>query len=195
MQLSSTSLLNWIWEKIVLDKQLLRKIMKEKRLALTSQTFSLYNQQILSKVLTHPRVQEAKIIGCYVSLPREVDTLAIIQTLLLHKRVCVPKVEGSQMNFYEIHSLDELHSGCFHVLEPVTSHFIEPGDIDCMLVPLLAYDQNNYRVGYGKGYYDRYFQRNFHGYKMGLAFSFQYVDHIDYDVYDYPLDEIIHEMS
>ena len=116
MQLSSTSLLNWIWEKIVLDKQLLRKIMKEKRLALTSQTFSLYNQQILSKVLTHPRVQEAKIIGCYVSLPREVDTLAIIQNLLLHKRVCVPKVEGSQMNFYEINSLDELHSGCLGTL-------------------------------------------------------------------------------
>ena len=51
-----------------MDKQLLRKIMKEKRLALTSQTFSLYNQQILSKVLTHPRGQEAKIIGCYCLL-------------------------------------------------------------------------------------------------------------------------------
>ena len=62
-----------------MDKQLLRKIMKEKRLALTSQTFSLYNQNILSKVLSHPLIQEAKIIGCYVSLPGEVDTFNMIE--------------------------------------------------------------------------------------------------------------------
>lgn len=178
-----------------MDKHYLRSLMKEKRLALTPQTFSLYNQKILSKVLSHPQIQKAQTIGCYVSLPQEVDTFKIIQALLPSKQICVPKVKGEDMEFYVIHSLDELQPGCFHVLEPVTSQLIQPHQIDCMLVPLLAYDHQNYRVGYGKGYYDRYFQHHFNGYKIGLAFSFQYVDRIDYDQYDQPLNEVIHEMS
>ena len=66
--------------------------MKEKRQALSPKTFSLYNQNILSKVLSHPRIQEGKIIGCYVSLPGEVDTFNMIEKLLTEKRICVPKV-------------------------------------------------------------------------------------------------------
>lgn len=178
-----------------MDKQKLRSIMKEKRQALSPKTFSLYNQNILSKVLSHPRIQEAKIIGCYVSLPGEVDTFNMIEKLLTEKRICVPKVIGNEMEFYEIHSFNDLQEGCFHVLEPVNCVKIYPQEIDCMLVPLLAYDQDNYRVGYGKGYYDRYFQKDFQGYKIGLAYSFQYVDHIDYDEFDQPLNEIIHEVS
>lgn len=169
--------------------------MKEKRLALTPQTFSLYNQEVLKKVLLHPQIQKAKVIGCYVSLPQEVDTFKIILSLLPSKRICVPKVKGSNMEFYEIRSLDELRSGCFGVYEPITSQLVLPHEIDCMLVPLLAYDNHCYRVGYGKGYYDRYFQKDFDGYKIGLAFSFQHVEQIDFDLYDQPLDEIIHEMS
>ena len=169
-----------------MDKQKLRSIMKEKRQALSPKTFSLYNQNILSKVLSHPRIQEAKIIGCYVSLPGEVDTFNIIEKLLTEKRICVPKVIGNEMEFYEIHSFNDLQEGCFHVLEPVNCVKICPQEIDCMLVPSLAY---------GKGYYDRYFQKNFQGYKIGLAYSFQYVDHIDYDEFDQPLNEIIHEVS
>lgn len=169
--------------------------MKEKRLDLTPQTFSLYNQEILKKVLSHPQIQKAKVIGCYVSLPQEVDTYKILLSLLPSKRICVPKVKGSNMDFYEIHSLDELRPGYFGVYEPITSQLVLPHEIDCMLVPLLAYDNHYYRVGYGKGYYDRYFQSNFKGYKIGLAFSFQHVKEINCDAYDQPLDEIIHEMS
>lgn len=168
--------------------------MKEKRLQLSDETFSLYNQQICSKVLHHPQIQKAKIIGCYVSLPSEVDTFHIINSLLPYKRICVPKVEGNHMQFYEISSLNELKPGHFHVLEPITTKIMMPDEIDCMLVPLLAYDQLGYRVGYGKGYYDRYFQSDFHGYKIGLAFSFQYVDQIHHDIFDQKLDEVVNEI-
>ena len=177
-----------------MDKNELRCLMKDKRLQLSAKTFSLYNQQIYSKVLRHPQVQNAKMIGCYVSLPSEVDTLQIIDSLLPYKRICVPKVEGNHMHFYEILSLDELKPGHFHVLEPITSQMIMPEEIDCMLVPLLAYDSLGYRVGYGKGYYDRYIQSDLHGYKIALAFSFQYVDQIQHDVFDQRLDEVIHEI-
>lgn len=168
--------------------------MKAKRLQLSAKTFSLYNQRIHSQVLHHPQIQEAKTIGCYVSLPSEVDTIPIIDSLLPYKRICVPKVDGDHMQFYEISSLSELKPGHFRVLEPVTTKKIMPHEIDCMIVPLLAYDQLGYRVGYGKGYYDRYFQSDFYGYKIGLAFSFQYVDYIYHDVFDQKLDEVINEI-
>ena len=71
-----------------MDKQKLRSIMKEKRQALSPKTFSLYNQNILSKVLFHPRIQEAKIIGCYVSLPGEVDTFNMIEKRLRTIQLC-----------------------------------------------------------------------------------------------------------
>lgn len=168
-------------------------MMKEKRLTIDQETFSFHNKQIFQKVIHHPIVQSAKIIGCYVSLPQEVQTTQIILELLKSHRVCVPKVEGSEMSFYEIHSLDDLKEGHFHVLEPVTSTLIEVCDIDFMIVPMLAYDQKRYRVGYGKGYYDKYFARGYTGYKLGLAFSFQYVEKIDVDENDIALDEIITE--
>lgn len=74
------------------------------------------------------------------------------------------------MHFYDIHDMNDLKPGHFHVLEPIGCQVTDPQDIDLMIVPLLAYDQKCYRVGYGKGYYDKYFQNDFCGYKLGLLF-------------------------
>lgn len=171
---------------------MIRQKIKEQRLLYSQETFLYYSQLIEQQVLRHPLYQKAKIMGIYVSLPTEVNTIHLIQESLRNHRVCVPKVEGNIMHFYEITSLDDLKEGYFHVLEPLTTAYISPQDIDLMIVPLLAYDQELYRVGYGKGFYDKYFASGFCGYKLGLAFDFQYVYHIDRNQYDYPLDEIIH---
>lgn len=167
--------------------------MKEKRLLMEKETFSLHNDIILNKILLHPRYQSSKMVGIYVSLPDEVSTHDLIKHTLKYKRVCVPKIENKTMNFYEISSFKELKEGHFHVLEPINKNLISYQDIDLMITPLLAFDENLYRVGYGKGYYDKYFSKGFHGYKLGIAFSCQKVDKIKIDQYDYQLDEIITE--
>ena len=97
------------------------------------------------------------------------------------------------MEFYYIHSLNDLKEGTFHVLEPTTNQIANIQDIDLMIVPMLAFDNQNYRVGYGKGFYDKYFAKGYLGYKLGLAFSYQKVDKIDINEYDLPLDEILCE--
>ena len=176
-----------------LDKKQIRQSMKQKRLSLSQQTLFSYNQSIFHKVIQHPHYLSSKTIGIYVSLPTEVETRLIIEDAFKHHRVCVPRVEGETMSFYEIQSLHELKEGHFHVEEPINNHFISPESIDLMIVPMLAYDQECYRVGYGKGFYDRYFAQGFHGYKLGLAYSFQKVNQIDKSPYDIPLDEIITE--
>lgn len=168
-------------------------MIKEKRLLYSQESFLKKSLCIQKKVLQHQYYQKASMIGIYVSLSQEVNTISLIHETLKHHRVCVPRVEGTIMHFYEIHSLDELKEGHFHVLEPITNEYVKPEDIDLMIIPMLAFDDTNHRVGYGKGYYDQYLVSGFQGYKLGLAFAFQYVEHIDYDEYDQVLDEILTE--
>lgn len=174
-----------------MDKQTLRQMMKEKRCDMSHETWLSDSHIIHQKVLSHPIYQKSKRIGIYVHLPLEVETQSLIEIILEDHEVCVPKVEGEYMNFYQIHSLNDLKEGHFHVLEPQTSYLVLPQDIDLMIIPMLAFDQTRHRLGYGKGYYDRYLSSGFQGYKLGLAFSWQQVDSIDHDEYDQPLDEII----
>lgn len=168
-------------------------MMKEKRSLMKKETFFLHSQIIKQKVQKHPSYIHAQTVGFYVSLPGEVDTISFIQEALKTHRVCVPKVIGDEMEFYYIHSLDDLQVGTFHVLEPTTHEKVFPQDIDVIIVPMLAFDCHFHRVGYGKGYYDKYFAKEFQGYKLGIAFSFQKVDKIDINPYDLPLDDIICE--
>lgn len=174
-----------------MDKKTIRQIMKKKRLGVNHETFLQHSQKIQQHVLSHPSYLKSQMVGIYVSLPGEVDTLSLIKDMLKKHRVCVPKVEGSIMHFYEIKGLEDLKEGCFHVLEPQTNLYIEPSQIDLMIIPMLAFDSRLYRVGYGKGYYDRYLVSGFKGYKLGLAFSWQEVEFIENDQYDQQLDEII----
>ncbi len=177
-----------------LDKITIRKTMKQKRLFIDKETF-FHNSKIISdKVIHHPIYKKARIVGVYVSMNNEVDTLCLIQHMLKDHIVVTPKVQGNDMDFYRIQSLDDLKEGHFHVLEPTTDDKVSPSDIDLMIVPMLAYDKNNHRVGYGKGYYDKYFSKGFQGYKLGLAFSLQEAEEIKVDQFDCPLDEIINEV-
>ena len=177
-----------------MDKQLIRKTMKQKRLFMDKETFFHNSEIIFNKLINHPEYKKASTIGIYVSMNNEVDTFRIIKYALNKHVVATPKVKGDTMDFYCIESLDDLKEGYFHVLEPTTNKYISPSDIDLMIVPLLAYDQNNQRVGYGKGYYDKYFASGFKGYKLGLAFSWQKVSCIETDQFDYPIDEVLNEV-
>jgi len=82
----------------------------------------------------------------------------------------------------------KLHERSFGVLEPEEPSFIDESQIDVVLVPLLAFDSNGYRVGYGGGYYDRFLSRIPNALKIGVSL-FSAVESIsDNDKYDIPLD-------
>ncbi len=111
----------------------------------------------------------------YVSTDIEVDTLGIINNALKDgKRVAVPRcVDGTRrMEFYYITCIDELQTGSFGVLEPSADpqRLITEFSSSICLVPALSYDHSGYRLGYGKGYYDR-FLANYDGYVVGICYS------------------------
>ncbi len=166
-----------------MDKKQLRKEMLNKRFALEDEAFVSYNESIYETLTSLDVFKQAKTIGVYVSYKHEVDTRRLIENYAKEKTICVPKIEKGKMNFYRISSLDELKPGYFGVDEPESIHFIEPGDLDLMLVPLLAFDHNYFRIGYGKGFYDAY-MKDADYYKLGLAYSFQEIE----DTHPHPLD-------
>ncbi len=137
-----------------------------------------------------PYLNKYNCIGSYVSIRDEVDTKDILDWCFEHhKKICVPKVVGRTLVFYEIHDWCDLEEGSFHVLEPKTSELVEVSDIELMLVPLSAFDKEHNRCGYGKGYYDSVL--NECSKKIGLAFKEQEVDEITCEEFDVPLDDIL----
>ncbi len=149
-------------------------------------------EKIREKILNNNKVIETKNILVYVSKKYEIDTFKLIEELWnLNKNVYAPKVEGNNLKFYKIKTFNDLEIGNFHLLEPNTNEeYIE--NKDTIIVPGLMFDKSGNRLGYGKGFYDRYLKdKNI--YKIGICFSTMYVDKIKIDKFDIKMDEVITE--
>ena len=135
---------------------------------------------------------DANTIAIYSSLPDEVNTTMIINMcILLGKKICFPKIKDNNMEFYYINDTDELVPGTLNILEPSTNELVDIKDIDLMIVPGVCFDKNNNRLGYGKGYYDKYLSRKHYFKKVALAFSETIVDELPVTDNDIVMDEII----
>lgn len=145
---------------------------------------------IYQKVINHPKVKQSKTILIYVSFNYEVDTIKIIEYLLKYKEVAVPKIENNKMNFYLINSLSELSFGTFNILEPTTKKVLTDFSNTICITPGICFSKDKYRLGYGKGYYDRFIKEN-HLYQIGLCYQACLLDKIPHDYYDQKVDEII----
>ena len=136
-----------------------------------------------------------KSVGGYYPSNYEIDDLDILD--LLEKKnfkVSLPIIKkNNQMNFCSWSSNDPLKINKFGIPEPVSSKILYP---DILLVPLVAFDSNLNRLGYGGGYYDRYIEKIEKikkVIKIGLAFSFQKISSIPINQYDKKLDFIVNE--
>ena len=112
----------------------------------------------------------------------------------LNYTVSLPKIgKNSSMNFFVWSTNNPLNINKYGIPEPFTNKKIFP---DILLVPLVAYDKNFNRVGYGGGYYDRYIKKLRKIKKVltiGLAFSYQMVKKIPIEKNDIKIDFIITE--
>jgi len=134
-----------------------------------------------------------KTIGIYISMPYEVQTRALIEKLLLaQKIVCVPKIVDHKMIFVQFKSYSECALNSFGVLEPLSNQaYLD--HIDVQVIPMLAFNERGYRLGYGKGYYDHYLA-SFKGLKCGFCFAMNQDESLIETEYDIPCDEIITEV-
>ncbi len=148
------------------------------------------DQDIFNQVINNEKIKSAKIILSYVSYNNEVDTINLLNYFLDKKKVAIPKIENGQMNFYFIKSLNDLKEGYAHILEPTTSEKVTDFKKAVCLTPGICFSKDCYRLGYGGGFYDRFFAQN-KIYRIGLCYKECLIDNIYNDEYDQKVDEII----
>lgn len=123
---------------------------------------------IIDHLIKQPIIKNAKMIGCFASLPNEVQTLTLLNQNI---NLCFPRVQGKYMDFYAVDSINDMCKGHFNIMEPKqTCRMVNTEQIDVMLIPCIALDMEGTRIGYGQGYYDRYLS-NYRGFKMALCFT------------------------
>lgn len=132
---------------------------------------SVQEEQVIEHILAHPWFLEAERIMAYAAIPPEIDLTPVIEAVFrAGKTLILPRCESEgQMTARKISDLQELMSGAYGILEPRQDTKLVPAqEIDLILVPGLAFDQQGRRLGRGKGYYDR-FLRETTGKKMGIC--------------------------
>ena len=155
-------------------KTRLREFYKNKRKNLDKFEKNQKDIALLENLLKLYKFKSCKTVLTYVSLPLEVDTKAFINHCFkLGKSVAVPYCIPNTRNidFYYINSLNDLTTGTFSVLEPditKSQKVTDFSDSICIL-PGLCFDKKGYRLGYGKGYYDR-FLANYDNTVIGLCY-------------------------
>lgn len=134
----------------------------------------------------------AKTVFCYVSLPGETDTLSFLEEILDKKTVVVPCCTDNNGNMIcvKIHSLSDLEKGFFGVFEPKEKIPFPKEEIDIAIVPGLAFDKDGYRLGYGKGYYDRFLSGT-DIFKVGICQTEFFVRSLPHDKYDVKMDDVV----
>ena len=138
-----------------------------------------------------------KIIGGYYPYNYEIDTLEILEKLeKKNYLISLPKISNNnKMNFYHWSFKDPLTVNKYGIPEPISKKKVNP---EILLVPLVAYDGELNRLGYGGGFYDKYISNTKQGkkiIKIGLGFSFQKIDKLPTNQYDKKLDYIITEKN
>ena len=138
----------------------------------------------------------ASEILVYVSKDNEVETQALITELLAvgrNVRVPISRTHG-QLSLSALESVEDLEPGAFGVLEPIPSQasVVQPQNDALVLVPCVAFAESGHRLGYGKGYFDRFLSGH-RGLAIGLAFEIQKVPHLLAEVHDVTLDMIVTE--
>lgn len=148
---------------------------------------------VVRRLLSHPRLAESKTVMLYLSLPDEVDTHTLVDTLLcMGKRVLLPVVVGEGVMRVCLYTgKDSLAVGAYGIQEPTGAPYEDLADIDVVVVPGMVFDSFGHRLGRGKGYYDRFLTRIPHAYKIGMCFDFQKVEHVPTDANDVSVDEVL----
>ncbi|MDT8421833.1 MAG: 5-formyltetrahydrofolate cyclo-ligase [Desulfuromonadales bacterium] len=180
-----------------MQKQAFRNELLTRRMQVSTATrdqLSLIAQRML--VESEP-FADASCIALYCPTRGEVATDLLFNVALRQrKKVCYPRVNGERMAFIEVDDLGCLSSGSFGLLEPEGGREVPVAELDLMVLPGVAFDRYGYRLGYGKGFYDRELHSaGFSGVLVGLCFGFQLLDRLPVERHDVPVDCLVTEQG
>lgn len=179
-----------------MTKQKLRNSIAEERRRHSAEELAVKSAVVCERILRHPRIQEAKTVVAFWSLPDEPDISSVIDSLYAQgKDVLLPCVTSdTEMVLRRYRGEASMSPGAFGILEPHG----EESDIatlqrqpSVVLVPGVAFDRDGNRLGRGKGYYDRFLKKAGQVYTIGVCHDFQIVEEVPRGEYDMPVDELV----
>lgn len=178
-----------------MNKTELRKQLKGVRRTLSDDFIHSASTEITNKIIGSNAVLNAKTVMVYLSAFNEPNTFDLISRLLSSgTNICVPVTDINTHTITPCYlkSLDTLKRGAYGIYEPCDIISVPTDDIDTVLVPGIGFDKQGNRLGFGKGYYDR-FLKSFCGTKIGVCYDFQITNLLPVSAHDIKMDFIITE--
>ncbi|MGR6835266.1 5-formyltetrahydrofolate cyclo-ligase [Syntrophomonas erecta] len=168
----------------------LRRKMAEQRNSLSAEESLSLSQGIAWRLVELAPIKDARTIMVFAAIDNEVNLQGVMeQWLAKGKTILLPRVEDNgDMEAVKFTGWEQTSKGPFGIREPIGEVF-DPKNIDVVITPGLAFDYKGYRLGYGKGYYDRFLTRVKPGaFRCGVCYEFQVVE----DIYPHSADIPVH---
>ncbi|MCF7932476.1 MAG: 5-formyltetrahydrofolate cyclo-ligase [Acholeplasmataceae bacterium] len=172
-------------------KQAIRMSMKALRASLSEADIKAHSEAIIQQIEALPYFDDLLVIGSYMAFNNEIDLSALVHPDAV---IVYPKVDGDHMHFIHPQTPDAFSRSPFGVMEP-TKGVIMDDVIDLLLVPALAISSDCHRIGYGKGYYDRFLKTNRPKHVIGVIHDIQRIESIDSGPDDQRLDMVLTEKT
>ena len=177
----------------------LRKIYLEKRLSLTEEEYRLFNEQLCKNFFSNIDLSDIHLLHTFLPIEKtkEPDTWLIIRKLkkdFPHVRVCIPKINNqtSMLDNFYFDGEDQLEKNTWGIPEPKQGIPVPTEKIDAVLIPMLAFDKQGNRIGYGRGFYDKFLATCREDCKkIGLSFFPAIEGTVPSAHYDIPVDYVI----
>jgi 5-formyltetrahydrofolate cyclo-ligase len=172
-------------------KRELRQRVKE-----TKQKYTLLEKKKLSipiweKIEKEDWFKDSKTILLYWSMNDEVYTHDFILKWYKEKTILLPCVDGENLRLRIFEGIESMKEGVmFSILEPIGEEFLDIDNIDLMIIPGVAFDKENNRLGRGKGFYDRLLSVS-NSIKVGVCFEFQFFDKVPTEKFDVKMNYVV----
>ena len=174
----------------ILDKPSLRRMVSQIKAQMSPDEKARQSDRVFVQVEQLQQFANAKTIVAYWSLNDEVQTQRFIEKWYSQKRIFLPVVVGDDLIFKQFTGMADMRKGAFGILEPTGAALTDTTSVDLVIVPGVAFDLQNNRMGRGRGFYDRALQQSF-AFKIGVAFNCQIFKQIPTIETDIPMDLVV----
>lgn len=177
-----------------MDKQELRRQIRAAKKAVPFCDKLSRSVPIMARVEQLAQFQQAETVLLYWSMEDEVQTHDFVDRWHTRKRILLPCVDGDDLLLRQYTGPDCLVAGeQFGIGEPTGEIYSDYDSIQLIIVPGMAFDRHNNRMGRGRGFYDRLLKNAFKAFKVGVAFDFQMVELVPTESFDVPMDAVVSE--
>ena len=168
--------------------------MRELKRAVTPEEKLRRSETVMRGVEALPEFQRARVVLLYWSMADEVQTHAFVERWYKEKTLLLPCVDGDDLRLRQYTGPECMVAGeQFGIGEPTGEEWTDLDAVELIVVPGVAFDRRNNRMGRGRGFYDRLLKSTPNAVKVGVAYDFQILDSIPVEPHDVKMDRVITE--